>query len=97
MEYLKEFQAFAGRFSAAADERLHRIDGGTYNEFFRLYSRRWPTTVRSVPVRTLIEKAPYSCATQGFMINTLSKLHSSKHEEMSLFANTRILWRSSGI
>lgn len=64
MEYFKEFQAFAGRFSAAADERLHRIDGGTYNEFFRLYSRRWPTKVRSVPVvRIMIEKASYACAT----------------------------------
>ena len=46
MEYLKEFQTFAGRVSAAADERLNRFDGGTYTEFFRLYSQRWSANVR---------------------------------------------------
>lgn len=45
MEYLKEFQAFAGRFSAAAEDKLARVDGGTYNEFFRFYSQLWPTEV----------------------------------------------------
>lgn len=50
MEYLKEFQAFAGRFSAAAEDKLASVDGGTYNEFIRLYSRGWSTQV-SQPVR----------------------------------------------
>lgn len=45
MDYLKEFQAFAGRFSAAAEDKLAEVDGGTYNEFFRFYSRRWPSEV----------------------------------------------------
>lgn len=31
----KEFQVFAGRFSAVATDRLDRVDGGTY--FSRLY------------------------------------------------------------
>lgn len=45
MDYLKEFQAFAGRFSAAAEDKLASVDGGTYNEFFRFYSQSWPAEV----------------------------------------------------
>lgn len=48
MEYLKEFQAFAGRFSAAAEEKLTSVDGGTYNEYIRLYSQPWSAKVGSM-------------------------------------------------
>ncbi|CAM9689945.1 unnamed protein product, partial [Choristocarpus tenellus] len=37
MDYLKEI---AGRMSAVAEEKLAIVDGGTYNEFMRLYSSR---------------------------------------------------------
>lgn len=50
MDYLKEFQALAGRFSAAAEDKLASVDGGTYKEFIRFYSQRWPTEVSVIGV-----------------------------------------------
>ncbi|CAM9331166.1 unnamed protein product [Ectocarpus sp. 12 AP-2014] len=50
----KEFQAFAGRFSAVATDRLDRVDGGTY--FSRLYQTNHTTDEEQRQIGTLLEE-----------------------------------------
>ncbi|CAN0033459.1 unnamed protein product, partial [Discosporangium mesarthrocarpum] len=40
MDYIHDIKAFAARMSAVAEEKLAIVDGGTYNEYMRLYSDR---------------------------------------------------------